>query len=155
MTRRVSMRATCDDDKMSNGERAFLTHFRRYAQALPEPEYDARFNDATKHRFDFVWRFANVYVEIDGGNRMARIVPTRGGGMRAVAVGRHTQSKDYEKRNLATRLGWRGLFFTPEMLDREPQECIRAVIDLLDPLKITSDATILEGMKRCVNPQTN
>jgi len=41
-------------------------------------------------------------VEIDGGNRMAKIINGR-----AVAIGRHTQDADYEKMNESAILGWR------------------------------------------------
>ena len=70
---------------------------------VPEVEY--RFHPDRKWRFDFAWPDSRVYLEVDGGiyiagahNRGARI------------------KKDWEKRNAATVLGWRGLWCEPRDL---------------------------------------
>ena len=90
--------------------------FREYE--IPSPVLEYRFHKTRKWRFDMAWPriFAKangkialggggVYLEIDGG---------------LWTGGRHTRGaalvKDYEKRNAATVLGWRGLWTTPEGL---------------------------------------
>jgi hypothetical protein len=109
-----------DAERMSEPEVAFLTAWHRFAPGETEPEYDKLAFDDSKHRFDFQWKSDRVAVEIDGGNRMARIVYDRRGQPRAVAVGRHTQSADYAKRNKATIRQWRILYFTPDMIRDDP-----------------------------------
>lgn len=64
-------------------------------------------------RFDFAWPDLRIAAEVDGGNRMAVINKRTG---MPVAVGRHTLSTDYTKRNAATAQGWRVFAFTPEMI---------------------------------------
>ena len=67
-----------------------------------------KFHPDRRWRFDLCWPNRMIAVEIDGGNRMAKIINGR-----AVAVGRHTQDADYEKMNEAAILGWRVLRFSP------------------------------------------
>jgi len=78
--------------------------------------------DGRKWRFDWAHIPTRVAVEVDGGNRMARIVNGR-----AVAVGRHTQDADYEKGNAATAAGWRVFRFSTAMIVRDPDGCAKIV----------------------------
>lgn len=64
-------------------------------------------------RFDFAWPDLRIAAEVDGGNRMAVISKRTG---KPIAIGRHTQSADYTKRNAATAQGWRVFAFTPDMI---------------------------------------
>ena len=118
-------------DTMSDGEAEFLNAWHRYAPGQPEPEHDKVAFDDSRHRFDFQWRDKMVAVEIDGGNRMARIVYDRRGNARAVAVGRHTLGNDYRKLNKAVALGWSVFRFTPEMLRGEPDACVAIVVTMV------------------------
>lgn len=95
-------------------------------QHAPEGEREHHFHPERDWRFDFAFPTQKVAVEIDGGNRKAEIVNGR-----AVAVGRHTQSGDYEKLNAATALGWRVFRYTPEMLERDPAGIIEQVLKAL------------------------
>jgi very-short-patch-repair endonuclease len=123
-----------DAERMSNPEAEFLNAWHKFAPGQPDPAYDQRAFDDSQHRFDFQWREKKIAVEIDGGNRMARIVKGRNGQPRAVAVGRHTQSDDYRKRNKATSLGWTVFYFTPEMLRNDPIDCVNQVRSALEPM---------------------
>jgi hypothetical protein len=83
---------------------------RRIALAdLPAPErqYPFAAKVGRKHRFDFAWPSKMLAVEVDGGVHMAK------GG---VAVGHHASLRDYRKRNLAVKLGWRVLAYRPDMI---------------------------------------
>jgi hypothetical protein len=87
-------------------------------RGIPEPTREFEFAKESfgrKHRFDFCWPAQRVYLEIDGGNWTG---------------GRHTRpealARDYEKRNLATLLGWRGLWCEPKDL---------VTVDFMDVLK--------------------
>ncbi len=72
-------------------------------------EREFQFNPNRKWKADF--RIDDVLVEVDGGNRMA--VRTKTG---AVAIGRHSQDKDYEKLASAAILGWRVIRVTPRQV---------------------------------------
>lgn len=85
---------------------------------------DYMFHATRKWKFDWCHRVTRVAVEIDGGNRMAAVDEETG---RAVAIGRHTQERDYKKLNAATADGWRVFRFTPDMLNRNPIECVSIV----------------------------
>lgn len=87
------------------------------AYHLPPPEREYRFAPPRRFRFDFCWPAKKVAVEIDGGNRMVRWSEKRG---QYVVVGKHTKNSDYEKRNLASLLGWTVLYFTGEQLRKDP-----------------------------------
>lgn len=71
-------------------------------------------------RFDFAWATHKVFVELQGG---------------VWTAGRHSRGAGYtgdlEKLNSATLLGWRGLFFTTDMLKKDPMGCIDRVKLLL------------------------
>lgn len=88
---------------------------------------DYRFHDKRRWKFDWAHRVTRVAVEIDGGNRMAAVDDDGN----AVAIGGHTQEKDYEKLNAATANGWRVFRFTPAMLTRNPIGCVEQVTQLM------------------------
>lgn len=81
--------------------------FQLRAAAVPAPTLEHVFHANRKWRFDLCWPVDKIAVEVDGGNHLVR---------NGRAVGRHTQSGDYEKLNEATLYGWRVLRFTPEMV---------------------------------------
>ena len=95
---------------------------------IPEAHRNYRFSPERRFTFDFAWPDQKAAVEIDGGNRMVRWSKAQ---KRAVVVGKHTKPSDYEKRNLATVLGWRVLYFTGDQLKRNPKGVIDQVKVLL------------------------
>lgn len=92
---------------MSAGEELLALHLR--AEKIPFRR-EVIFHPTRKWRFDFLIGY-DLAVEVDGGNRMARIVKGR-----AVAVGRHGQDADMEKLNEAVLMGYRVLRFSPAMV---------------------------------------
>lgn len=108
--------------EQSKGEALFL--FQCKAHGL-EPAMEHRYAWPRRYRFDFAWPDIKLAVEIDGGNRLAVI----GKNGKPYAVGRHTQADDYAKLNLAIKLGWRVLRFTPAMVTSG-----EAISDLLEVL---------------------
>ena len=76
---------------------------------LPPPQRQFLFSKdvGRKHRFDFAWPEFKIAAEVDGGTHMAK---------KGVAVGHHASTRDYRKRNLAAKLGWRVLAYRPEMI---------------------------------------
>lgn len=92
------------------------------------PDGEAPVVPERKWRFDWAIPELKIAVEIDGGNRMARWDAKQ---RRCVAVGRHTLSRDYEKRNAAVMAGWTLLAFTTEMLRKDPVDCVRMVETLV------------------------
>lgn len=82
---------------------------------IPAPEYEFKFHPERKWRFDLAWPKHLLYLECDGG------VWVYGGHNRGVQM-----KKDWEKRNAATALGWRGLWVEPkEMTMTETAEMIK------------------------------
>jgi len=103
-----------------DGERAFLTHWRRWAEdALPLPVcreldgHEYQFGE-TKHRFDFAWPAQRLAIEIDGGQY-------------APGGGRHARDSDRHKMNLAAVAGWRVMHYSPQMLEADPIQCVEQV----------------------------
>ena len=92
----------------STGEALLSLHLRA-AGIHACPEY--QFCESRRWRADFAIPEHKLLIEVDGGNRMAKIVNGR-----AVAIGRHTQDADMEKLNEAAILGWRILRFSPAMV---------------------------------------
>jgi hypothetical protein len=115
--------------------------FDQYAKLAKLPAAEAEFRFAAAHvglgpglrarlaaiglrdwRFDRAWieRSVKVYVELQGG---------------VWTAGRHSRgagyTSDLEKANAATLLGWRGLFFTSQMLKADPMGCMEKVRSLL------------------------
>lgn len=75
------------------------------SEGLPKPHVEYRFHPERKWRFDFAFPVQRVYVEVDGG------IWIRGGHNRGAQM-----KNDWEKRNAATLLGWRGLWVEPKDL---------------------------------------
>jgi very-short-patch-repair endonuclease len=88
---------------VANGAILLTLHIK--ALGLPPPQFEHRFDDKRKWRFDFAWPRRKIAVEIDGG---------------IWTGGRHTRglgfSADLEKLNAAVELGWRVYRFTPAMV---------------------------------------
>jgi hypothetical protein len=103
--------------------------FRSYG--IPDPEFEYRFHETRKWRFDIAWPtqpeqnsirkdYGGVYLEVQGGIWM-------GGGHNRGAQ----MKKDWEKYNTATEMGWRPLFVEPcDLLKRETAEMIRRALCL-------------------------
>ncbi len=83
-------------------------------EGLPSPQFEFRFHDERKWRFDLAWPRERVAVEIEGG---------------AFSRGRHTRGAgfvaDLEKYNTAVLLGWRVLRFTPSQARTNAVETIK------------------------------
>jgi very-short-patch-repair endonuclease len=75
------------------------------AKNLPRPEFEFRFHKTRKWRADLAWPAAKVLLEVDGG---------------VWTGGRHTSgvgfSKDLEKINAATEMGYAVYRYTPAMV---------------------------------------
>ena len=99
----------------------FAYLWRLLAENLPMPEAEYNFDKelGRRHRFDFAFLGNKVAIEVEG-NAWA----VKGGG-------RHMQDSDLEKYNLAALLGWRVVRFSPGMLKRDPEGCIKLVKDCL------------------------
>ena len=95
----------------------FLTYWRQLTDSTwPEPEGEYKFNaPESKHAFDWAWSsFYKVAVEVDGGQN-------------APGGGRHAKDSDKLKGNLAAAKGWLVFHFSPQMLESEPEACVRQV----------------------------
>lgn len=72
---------------------------------LPAPEVEVKFHPHRKWRFDFAWPEQKIAAEIEGGTWKN---------------GAHSRGKHFEgdcvKYNEATKLGWRVLRFTTDMV---------------------------------------
>ena len=103
-----------------------LAYWRSYG--IPEPELEWKFLEDRKFRFDFAWVGHKVYLECDGGIWIA---------------GRHTRGaalkKEWEKRNLATIHGWRGLWCEPRDI------CTPEVVDAI---RFSLNAAIITRRKK-------
>jgi very-short-patch-repair endonuclease len=75
-------------------------------EELPEPEREYRFHPTRRWRFDFAYPEYKIGIECEGGT-WAGGRHVRGGGY----------SKDLEKYNTATEIGWRIVRFTKDMID--------------------------------------
>ena len=87
--------------------------FKRFG--IPAPEYEYRFHTLRKWRFYLAWPAQRLYLEVDGG------IWVRGGHNRGAQM-----LKDWDKRNTATVLGWRGLWCQPKDLCTETMATIIA-----------------------------
>ncbi len=84
------------------------------AAGLPRPEFEYRFDDTRRWRFDIAWPARKVAVEVQGG---------------LFSGGRHVRGaslrREYEKLNTAAIGGWCVLLVTTGMV--ESGECLRLV----------------------------
>ena len=100
---------------MSKYEDMFAAEWKRIGGFYPEREF--KFHPERKWRFDFAWPEADMAVEIDGGGWMRH-------------GGRHARSSDYLKRNQATMRGWRVLYFTKDMIEKNVEGCVSLALSL-------------------------
>lgn len=103
-------------------ESVFLKIWREVT-GLPPPEREVQFHPTRKWRLDFAWLKQRVAVEIQGGT----FLKGKTGHSSGVGI-----QRDCEKGNAATLLGWRVLHFTTQDLRKQPVQCCRQVIDLLN-----------------------
>lgn len=96
------------------------------------PQYLFATSVGRKHRFDRAWPERKLAVEIDGGVHMAK---------QGVAVGHHASLRDYRKRNLAVKLGWRVLAYRPEMI-RSGDAIFDLTLLLTDDPSIDTEAVL-------------
>ena len=85
---------------------------------MPEPVREYVFAPPRRWRFDFAFPEQRVAVEIDGGQW-------------APGGGRHAKDADKDKHNAAVLLGWRVLRFSGEMINNDPDCCLRQLQALL------------------------
>lgn len=85
------MKKTALEDKMA---------FYMKALKIPASESEYKFHPERKWRFDFAWPWCSVAVEVDGGMWI------KGGHSRGGQI-----QKDHEKRNTATKMGWKVFTF--------------------------------------------
>lgn len=88
----------------SKGESLFLWHCK--AKKLPPPVTEFRFTPDRRFRADFAWPKQKILVEVEGAV-WSRGRHTRGSGY----------TKDLEKYNLATELGWRIFRYSTEQVE--------------------------------------
>ena len=106
----------------TSAEQVFDYYLAMLADDLPEPEKNYRFGKDGDPRFEIDRAFPadKVGVEIQGGTW------TKGAHSSGVGLRR-----DYIKNNLAVIYGWKMLYFTPDMLERDPIGCIWQVRELV------------------------
>jgi very-short-patch-repair endonuclease len=112
----------------SRGEISLARHIE--VTGLPTPERQHRFAKelGRQFRFDFAWPDRKLAVEVDGATFMVKRSRAQRG--RLVPVGRHNRREDLRRSNLAARLGWMVLRYTPDMVFKG--EAIRELRDILE-----------------------
>ena len=105
----------------SDKAESFLFCWRVYGSLIqPEAEFQFDKHLGRKHRFDFAFKDYKVAIEIEGN---AWCAP--GGG-------KHMMDRDLEKYNIAATLGWSILRFSPGMLAKDPETCVKQVIQTME-----------------------
>lgn len=102
------------EEKKSTLERRFDTLAKIYALPVYVTQY--QFHPVRKWPFDIAWPDSMVAIEIQGETNHARY---------------HRLTKDAEKHNAATLLGWRILYVTGEMLKTNPAPFMMMIKELL------------------------
>ena len=102
--------------ELSKGEELFAQHCMAY-KLTPVREYE--FCPGRKWRFDFAFVAERLGIEIEGGTKYGMSRHSRGRGMEL----------DLVKYNLASRMGWRVLRYTTDMVVRG--EAIDEVLEAL------------------------
>jgi very-short-patch-repair endonuclease len=113
-----------DDPRGSEGERAFITYWKQRAYGTIRPKREYPFARPRRFRFDFAFPQIKLAVEVVGGSWMNGR-HNRGDGMR----------QDYEKHLLATRLGWRVVYLTTQMVNDDPYNYIDQILEMALDLK--------------------
>ena len=93
----------------------FFYYWKLLCQDLPEPEAEYRFHPRRKWRFDWAFVKQKVAVEVEGN------------AWGVAGGGRHMKDTDLEKYNEAVELGWSVFRFSPGMLQRDPEKCVRYI----------------------------
>jgi very-short-patch-repair endonuclease len=104
---------------LGTAEMAFLRLWLEKAPDFPVPVTQYLFAKAAMGRLwlaDFCWIDERLIVEIQGG--------TWNGGGHVTGGG---YQKDCERMNAAQELGYRILYYTPQMVKREPNEVVAQV----------------------------
>lgn len=101
-----------------------ILDFLEYDSSIWEPEYRLNVHNPwtgkrSRHRFDYALAELKIAVEIDGG-------------IRKRFGGRHGQDQDRIKLNLAQLHGWAVFRFSPEMLSRNPETCVKVVYEMAE-----------------------
>ncbi len=105
--------------RFSDKAQNFAHFWAMFAKGGPELVREYRFEPARRWRFDFAHLPSRVAVEINGN-----AWSVRGGG-------RHGKEADLEKLNSAAAAGWRVFQFTPQMLEKNPFECVGLVLNAI------------------------
>ena len=108
---------------MQHSDRAgeFLFIWKVYGTLIqPEAEYPFDKHLGRKHRFDFAFPDYKVAVEVEGN------------AWGAPGGGKHMMDRDLEKYNIAATLGWLLLRFSPTMLRKDPETCVKQVIQAME-----------------------
>lgn len=107
-----------DANKHTEQSAKLLLTIQLEERGLVAPEWEYRFHDARKWRFDGAYVAQRIGIEIEGGTF-------------AIGKSRHTNPKGYEadceKYNAAAALGWRVVRVTYAMI-RDGRAC-RAILD--------------------------
>ncbi len=107
----------------SDLEASFDWFLSQLATDLPAPIKNHRFDPNSKMELDRAWvGSVKVGVELCGG------IWQKSGHSSGAGI-----QRDYRKSNVATLLGWRLLWFSPDMLRDNPTECIALVHALVAP----------------------
>lgn len=117
----------------SRGERLLAHHIE--LEGLPAPDTQHRFarEEGRQFRFDFAWPDRKLAVEVDGGKWLLRRSRKMGG--RLVPVGSHSRREDLRRANLAVRLGWSVLRYTPDMVFKgEAIRELKAILNRGEPV---------------------
>lgn len=88
---------------MTHNPKIVIAYFR--SQGLPEPEFEFKFCEMRKFRFDIAFPSQKVAIEVQGG------LWIKGAHSRPVGI-----KRDMSKRNLATILGWKIIEVQPKEL---------------------------------------
>ena len=109
------------------------------SEGLPKVELEYKFHPVRKWRFDFAFpQHGKVYLEVDGGIWIV------GGHNRGAGI-----LKDWEKRNAASALGWRGLWVQPkDLCTVATVEMIKACLKTQERICDKCGATLSEVEKR-------
>jgi hypothetical protein len=106
--------------------------FIAYAKAcgLPEPQREVRFHSTRKWRFDFAWPSMRLALEVEGG------IWTGGAHGRGTGI-----SRDIEKYNYATAMGWAIIRTTPSKLSTGETIAFLKATMATQIAKVTSNPT--------------